>query len=62
MSPDWSKVGVYPDNGMVRGEYTAIDKARNDAEWLYDQMVCDRRYDVDSVILMLALWNEERNQ
>ncbi len=60
----WVDVKVYPRGPSLEGrwsEHEAILTARADAEWLYDQMVCDRRYDVDDVCLMLKLWAKERN-
>ncbi len=60
----WNDIKVYPrGSNPLRGwtEYDAVHTARADAEWLYDQMVCDRRYNVDDVCLMLKLWAKERN-
>jgi hypothetical protein len=51
----------YPDTGIMRGDYTPEQKLRADAEWLYNQMICDRRYTVEDVVQLIRLWDKERN-
>ena len=52
---------TYVDNSVHHGQRTLEQRARDDAEWLYDQMVCDRRYDPRDVALMILLQDMERS-
>lgn len=58
---DWDSVGVYPRTEMVTGKCTRESVLRAEAELLYDEWVCDRRYQPLDVAKMILLWSKERN-
>ena len=57
---DWDDIGVYPTTQMVQGKDTAMERLRREAEKLYDEWVCDRRYNPEDVALMVLLQARDR--
>lgn len=58
---DWASIGVYPRTEHINGKSTPAETLRKEAELLYDEWVCDRRYDPTDVAKMILLWSLERN-
>ena len=52
---DWDTVAVYPRTSMMTGHDTREDILYTDAERLYDEWVCDRRYAPEDVAKMVLL-------
>ena len=52
---------TYVDNSVHYGERSLQQRVQEDAEMLYDLMVCDLRYDVEDVVKMIRLHAKERN-
>lgn len=52
-------IAVYPTTDMVNGLITTEDYIRKSASALYDDWVCDRRFSVGDICVML-LWEAER--
>ncbi len=62
-SKEWTDLAgrTYVDNSVHYGERSLQQKVQEDAEWLYNNMVCDRRYEVEDVVKMIRLHTKERN-
>jgi hypothetical protein len=62
-SAEWTDLAsrTYVDNSVHYGERSLQQRVQEDAEMLYNLMVCDLRYGVDDVCKMIQLHAKERN-
>lgn len=52
---------TYVDNSVHEGRRSLQQRVQEDAEMLYNLMVCDLRYEVNDVCKMIQLHAKERN-